>query len=64
MIPLSLRRVKNIVLSTLALHNMLCKSTSSRNVYRAATLVDSFDDHGNLVERDWRNEETSDFFTR
>ena len=64
MISLTHRGVKNIVLSTLALHNMLCKSTFSRNVYRPATLVDSFDDNGNLVEGDWGNEETSDFLNR
>ena len=61
MIPLSPRCVENI-LSTLALHKMLWKSTSSRNLYRPATSVDSFDDHGNLVEGDWQNKETSDLF--
>ena len=55
MIPLTSRCVVNIILSTLALHNMLLKSTSSRNMYRPTTLVDSFDDHGNLVAEDWRN---------
>ena len=43
MITLTPRCVKNIILSTLGLHNMLCKSTSSKNVYRPVTLVDSFD---------------------
>ena len=62
MIPLSPKRVENIILTALALHNMLCKSTSSRNAYRPSTLVDSYDDHGNLVEGDWRSEENSDFF--
>ena len=62
MIPLSPKRVENIILTALALHNMLCKSTSSRNAYRPSTLVDSYDDHGNLVEGDWRSEKNSDFF--
>ena len=33
-IPLCPEQVENIVLSTLALHNMLCKSSSSRNAYQ------------------------------
>ena len=52
MIPLISKRIDNTILSTLALDNMLCRSTSSRNVYRPAILVDSIDDHGNLVEGD------------
>ena len=64
MVSLSPTLVENIVLSTLALHNVMYKSTFSRNVYHPATLLNSFHDNGNLVETDWRNEETTDFFTR
>ena len=61
-IPLSPKLVENIILSTLALHNMLCKSTTSRNAYNPTSLVDSFDNHGNLIEGEWRSEENDDFF--
>ena len=45
---LSPKRV--IILSTLALHNMLCKSKSSKNSYRPSSMIDSYDDQENLVE--------------
>ena len=61
MIPLSPKRVENVILSTLALHNMLCQSTSSRSAYRPPTIADSYDDQGNLVEGDWRRDEKNDY---
>ena len=57
MIALSSKRVENIILSTLALHNMLCKSKSSKKAYRPPSMIDSYDDQGNLVEGDgWSDE--------
>lgn len=61
-IPLSPKRVENIILTTLALHNMLCKSQTSQNTYRPNVLVDSFDDEGNLIEGEWREENDLEHF--
>ena len=62
MIALSPKRVENIILSTLALHNMLCKSKSSKNSYRPPSMINSYDDQSNLVEGEWRSDEHDYFY--
>ena len=42
--------VKDVVLTTLILHNMLIRSPDSLDVYRPASTVDHVDENGNLTE--------------
>ena len=42
--------VKDVVLTTLILHNMLIRSPESLNVYRPASLVDLVNENENLTE--------------
>ena len=54
--------VQYVILSALTLHNMLIKSQNSVNVYRPASLVDSFLENGEIVEGEWRKTVVSESF--
>ena len=54
--------VKEIVLTTLILHNMLIKSPNSMSVYRPRSLVDFEDENGNVTPGEWRNDVITDSF--
>lgn len=61
--PLSSKRVENIIISMLALPNM-CTSTTLRNAYRPKTSIDSLDDGGDLVKGEWRKNKKSFFLLK
>ena len=52
-------RMNSLILTTLALHNMLRKSPGSRNLYSPSTLADSLDENGIVIEGEWRSQECS-----
>ena len=52
-------KLNSLVLSTLALHNMLRASPESRNVYTPCSFTDSIDSDGRIVDGEWRQEKNS-----
>lgn len=51
-------KTRQITIACCALHNFLI--TRNSNVYSTATLVDSYDDEGNVVNGDWRQAVNTD----
>ena len=49
-IPLEPERVEFLIISTLALYNMLSKSAYSRNAYRPIGLADSIGEGNNVIK--------------
>ena len=47
--------VTNLVLTTVILHNMLRKSTESKNTYNPYMFVDEVCNDGSITEGEWRN---------
>ena len=61
-INLEPKYVENVILSALALHNMLIKSPLSSNAYRPPSLADSVLENGEVLEGEWRNQVVVDSF--
>ena len=56
-------KLESLVLTTLALHNMLRASSESRNVYSPFSLADSIGIDGSMVDGEWRRESEAGMFS-
>ena len=54
--------VKDFLLTTLILHNMLIRSPNSLNIYQPASLVNHVDENRNLTGGEWKKDITGDTF--